>query len=152
MVKNIIYIYSRSFAHKNNILVSGHVFQLKLLQHNKLNWWIFTSFLAVLWCMTKLTNYNGNGLTKYMEKNIHCRLHTGYVFNIIHINIYLERENFVKLCMCEMSIAACGLQGSEANNLLQTDQIGASDMHTEWFLVLHFAAKQIYFYTYALVY
>ena len=39
-----IYIYSSSFPHfnYNNILVSGHVFQLKLLQQNKLNWWIFT--------------------------------------------------------------------------------------------------------------
>ena len=52
---------------KTTFWFSGHVFQLKLLQQNKLNWWIFSLFLADLWCMhTKLSNYYGKGLTQYI--------------------------------------------------------------------------------------
>ena len=44
-------MYSSSFAHfnYNNILVSGHVFQLKLLQQNKLNIYKFHTHPIRLW-------------------------------------------------------------------------------------------------------
>ena len=55
------------------------MFQLKLLQQNKLTWWIFTWFLADLSGMTKLSNYYGNGWTQYKKNYYMRRLHSGLV-------------------------------------------------------------------------
>ena len=62
--------------------------------------------------------------------------------------IYRERGiikfcvcKMLRFCVCEMPAAARGLQGSEANSLRQNNFEPQTCRLTEWFLVLHFAAK-----------